>query len=231
MSDAAKGGTEVHYAGFWRRAVATFIDGIVVSVFVFLAFVLAAFLVPGIAQMVDAGETGWLTVSQTLETKPSITSGAGDDEKVVTEKIVQNTVAGTWVYLYKVVETVTVDKFNTDTPKKKKTESASTRLDPATRNEISSMSLSSLEWLPWIIYVTLMEASRWQATLGKMVLGIKVTDQSGNRLSLPRAFARNGLKVLSVLTLMIGFMMAGWTRRKQALHDKMTDCYVTAGEW
>ena len=72
-----------------------------------------------------------------------------------------------------------------------------------------------------------MESSKYMASLGKLALGIKVTDESGERLSILRSLARNISKVLSLLTLFIGFMMAGWTARKQALHDIISKCEVT----
>lgn len=72
-----------------------------------------------------------------------------------------------------------------------------------------------LDWL----YYTLFESSSKQATLGKMALGIKVTDLNGNRISFGRANARFWSKALSGLILFIGFIMAGFTKRKQALHD------------
>jgi len=55
-----------------------------------------------------------------------------------------------------------------------------------------------------------------------------VTTAEGGKPSYPRSLTRNLLKVVSVLTLMIGFMLAGWTRRKQALHDMIARCLVVA---
>ncbi|MDA1001430.1 MAG: RDD family protein [bacterium] len=79
--------------------------------------------------------------------------------------------------------------------------------------------------IPWP-YMCLMESSSKQATLGKMALGIIVTDLGGNRISLARATGRSFGKVVSALILNIGFLMAGFTRRKQALHDIMAGCLV-----
>ncbi|WP_334110775.1 RDD family protein [Thermodesulfitimonas autotrophica] len=73
----------------------------------------------------------------------------------------------------------------------------------------------ALNWL----YFTLFESSSKQATPGKMVMGIVVTDLSGNRISFGRANARYWSKILSAIILFIGFIMAGFTRKKQALHD------------
>ncbi|MGA8144850.1 MAG: RDD family protein [Candidatus Acidiferrales bacterium] len=76
------------------------------------------------------------------------------------------------------------------------------------------------------IYYALMESSGWQATLGKKVLGLKVTDLAGNRISFARASGRFFGKILSGMLLLVGFMMAGFTERKQALHDILAGCLV-----
>lgn len=79
--------------------------------------------------------------------------------------------------------------------------------------------------LPWI-YFAWMESSSKQASLGKMAVGIKVVDLQGKRLSFGRALGRTLAKIISKLIFNIGFYMAGATRRKQALHDKMAGAYV-----
>lgn len=79
-------------------------------------------------------------------------------------------------------------------------------------------------------YFAWFEASAWQATLGKRALGIKVTDMKGHRLEFWHAFGRNIGKIVSTLILYIGFMMTGWTHRKQALHDMMAGCLVIKKE-
>jgi uncharacterized RDD family membrane protein YckC len=71
-----------------------------------------------------------------------------------------------------------------------------------------------------------MESSAWQATLGKKILGLKVTDLSGNRITFARASGRFFGKILSGMILGIGFLMAGFTARKQALHDILAGCLV-----
>ncbi|MEO8150941.1 MAG: RDD family protein [Bacteroidia bacterium] len=76
------------------------------------------------------------------------------------------------------------------------------------------------------LYYALMESSSRQATVGKLVLGLKVTDINGDRISFGRATGRYFGKALSNLTLHIGYMMAGFTEKKQALHDIIADCLV-----
>lgn len=76
------------------------------------------------------------------------------------------------------------------------------------------------------LYYALMESSSNQATVGKLALGIKVTDREGRRLSFARALGRWFSAALSHLTLWIGFLMAGFTDRKRALHDLVAGTLV-----
>lgn len=85
--------------------------------------------------------------------------------------------------------------------------------------------ITLMSWL----YFALLESSSLQATIGKLALGIRVTDLTGERISLPRALGRYPAKYLSAFILGIGFMMAGWTRHKQALHDMIASTLVLNG--
>lgn len=76
------------------------------------------------------------------------------------------------------------------------------------------------------IYEAGMESSSKQATLGKMALGLKVTDLQGRRISFARATGRHFAKILSGMILLIGYIMAGFTERKQALHDMIAGTLV-----
>jgi uncharacterized RDD family membrane protein YckC len=80
------------------------------------------------------------------------------------------------------------------------------------------------------LYYALMESSAKQATVGKMALGIIVTDLEGRRVGFGRATGRYFAKILSALILGIGFLMAGFTERKQALHDMVASTLVVRGE-
>jgi uncharacterized RDD family membrane protein YckC len=80
--------------------------------------------------------------------------------------------------------------------------------------------------LGWI-YFAGFESSGYQATVGKHVLNVRVTDEAGRRVSFARATGRHFGKILSTLTLFIGYLMAGFTEKKQALHDKLAGCLVT----
>lgn len=77
-----------------------------------------------------------------------------------------------------------------------------------------------------ILYFSIMESSNSQATLGKMAMGIKVTDMQGGRLDFTKAFLRNFCKLISNFTLLIGYIMAGFTEKRQALHDLIAGALV-----
>ncbi len=79
-----------------------------------------------------------------------------------------------------------------------------------------------IEWL----YFAFMESSNKQATLGKIIVGIKVTDLDGNKISFGKATGRYFGKFLSGLILCFGYFMAGFTEKKQALHDILASCLV-----
>jgi len=76
------------------------------------------------------------------------------------------------------------------------------------------------------LYYALLESSAWRGTLGKKALGLEVTDLSGHRVSFARATGRYFGRIISAFILGIGFIMAGFTAQKQALHDMMAGCLV-----
>ncbi|UII22277.1 RDD family protein [Fulvivirga ligni] len=78
----------------------------------------------------------------------------------------------------------------------------------------------------YILYYSLMESSGNQATLGKMAVGLKVTDLNGERLTFGKAIVRNVCKILSTIVLYIGWIIAGFTEKKQALHDILASTLV-----
>ncbi len=78
---------------------------------------------------------------------------------------------------------------------------------------------------PWL-YFSLLESSPKQATAGKMAIGIIVTDLQGNRISFGRATGRYFAKIVSAIIIFIGYIMAGFTQKKQALHDMISGCLV-----
>jgi uncharacterized RDD family membrane protein YckC len=80
----------------------------------------------------------------------------------------------------------------------------------------------TVHWL----YFALMESSSWQGTLGKRALGVGVSDIHGRRITFGRASGRFFGKLVSGMTFLVGYLMAAFTERKQALHDIMAECVV-----
>lgn len=78
-----------------------------------------------------------------------------------------------------------------------------------------------------ILYYPYMEASESQATIGKQMLGMKVVDLDGNRITFMKAFIRSPIgKFLSGIILYLGFLIIGFHSRKQGLHDMIAGTYV-----
>jgi uncharacterized RDD family membrane protein YckC/Tfp pilus assembly major pilin PilA len=85
-----------------------------------------------------------------------------------------------------------------------------------------------LSWVGGWLYYALMHSSSQQATIGKRAIGIKVTTLDGDRIGFGRATGRHFATLLSSLTIGIGFMMAGFTQRRQALHDIVAGTLVVS---
>ncbi len=78
-----------------------------------------------------------------------------------------------------------------------------------------------------VLYYTLMHGNpRTQATLGKMVVGLRVITEDGGDVSYARAFGRYLSTILSTITLLIGYIMAGFDEEKRALHDRIAGTRV-----
>jgi uncharacterized RDD family membrane protein YckC len=77
------------------------------------------------------------------------------------------------------------------------------------------------------IYHAWMESSQYQGTLGKMALGLIVTDLNDQPVTFGRASGRFFAKIITgLIPLGIGYIMAGFTEKKQALHDMIASCLV-----
>jgi len=80
--------------------------------------------------------------------------------------------------------------------------------------------------LGWL-YSAYFESSEWQGTVGKKVMNLVVTDLQGNRISFARASGRYFAKLISgLIPFGIGYVLAGITEKKQALHDMIAGCLV-----
>lgn len=76
-------------------------------------------------------------------------------------------------------------------------------------------------------YFAFLESSTYQGSLGKLAMGLKVTDLEQRRIALGKAILRRVARTVTGFTLGIGFLMVLWTRRRQTLHDLMVGTLVT----
>ena len=89
------------------------------------------------------------------------------------------------------------------------------------------ISMVAIAFLGAWIYHAKMESSSWQATVGKRVLRLRVTDMNGARVTFARASGRHfGKLITGMIPLGIGFALAGLTERRQAIHDMLASCLV-----
>ncbi len=75
-----------------------------------------------------------------------------------------------------------------------------------------------------VFYGVILESSSKQATVGKMLLGIKVTDLAGQPIGFLHSLGRHCCKIFSGIILGIGFLFPLFTKKKQALHDIIASC-------
>jgi uncharacterized RDD family membrane protein YckC len=80
-------------------------------------------------------------------------------------------------------------------------------------------------FVPWLYYAIL-ESSKNQATLGKMVAGIMVTDQFMQRPTFTRATLRHFSKIISLVTFGAGFFCITYTEKRQGFHDYIARTFV-----
>ncbi|MFZ5643211.1 MAG: RDD family protein [Bacillota bacterium] len=84
----------------------------------------------------------------------------------------------------------------------------------------------AVSFIAYWLYFAKMESSTTQGTLGKMFFGIIVTDLNGQRISFKTASIRFFGKIISTVILLIGFFMAAFSPKKQALHDIIAGTYL-----
>jgi uncharacterized RDD family membrane protein YckC len=99
-------------------------------------------------------------------------------------------------------------------------------LSPITARYVTGIAFILVLTIGAWLYCACSESSRWRATIGKRIFGLQVVTSSGGKLSFGQASVRHFMKFLSLFTASVGFMMAGWTKRSQALHDMPQDCLV-----
>ncbi len=82
----------------------------------------------------------------------------------------------------------------------------------------------------WWLYCSILESSPMQGTLGQQLLGLKVTDLAGRRVSYLRATGRYFGQFLSSLICGVGYLFNLWTPRRQTLHDMVSGCVLVRPE-
>lgn len=90
----------------------------------------------------------------------------------------------------------------------------------------TSITLLALVPIAKLVYSSIAEASVKQATIGKRLLDIKVTDLMGNKIDLGVSFARNCAKAFSVLPLFMGYLYSFLNKKQQCLHDVIVNTLV-----
>jgi uncharacterized RDD family membrane protein YckC len=104
--------------------------------------------------------------------------------------------------------------------------SSRTGMSPITGSYITGIAFIAVLTIGAWLYCAFSESSKWRATIGKRIVGLQVVNASGGKLTFGQASVRHFMKFLSLFTVAVGFMMAGWTKRCQALHDMPADCVV-----
>jgi len=103
---------------------------------------------------------------------------------------------------------------------------------PGPATEVAQQVAGVFDCIVIWMYFALFESSRHQATLGKQLFDLKVTDIDGRAIGFARASGRVWAKLLSVFPMYLGFVMPAFTKKKQALHDMVAGTLVikTPGE-
>lgn len=91
---------------------------------------------------------------------------------------------------------------------------------------IKFFKISAPALLFWWLYYALLESSDMQATVGKMVMGLKVTDMNGKKIGFWQATIRHFAKYISMMFVWFGYILALFTSRHQTFHDIVADCLV-----
>jgi uncharacterized RDD family membrane protein YckC len=92
-----------------------------------------------------------------------------------------------------------------------------------------NLGINGISILGGWLYHAFLESSSWQGTVGKKVLGLRVTDMNGSRIGFGRATGRYFGTILSGMICFIGFVMVAFTEKKQGLHDLMAGTLVLSG--
>ena len=96
---------------------------------------------------------------------------------------------------------------------------AEQEMDLVIRYIVSLFAIIAISYIVSIAYFAGLHASKWQGTVGKKLLGLKVSDIQGRKISFWRALGRYAAMSFLSGILLIGYIIAAFTEKKQALHD------------
>ena len=94
---------------------------------------------------------------------------------------------------------------------------------------IANLLINGVSILVGWLYNALLVSSPWQGTVGKKLLGLRITDLDGHRISFGRATGRYFAAILSAMICFIGFIMVAFTEKNQGLHDMIAGTLVVKG--
>lgn len=100
---------------------------------------------------------------------------------------------------------------------------------PEQQLERLAIKIVGLAMLVHLLYGTITEHSPWSGTFGKWLLGIRVVDEYGERLSLTASAVRNLVKFVSLAAVGLGFLSVLWRPGRQAWHDRAAGSFVARG--
>ena len=103
---------------------------------------------------------------------------------------------------------------------------------PAYMIQIASIILTGAVYILFLVPLVLLVIIVYMdgikgGTPGKLILGLRIVNEQGNFIGMPKAILRYTGKIISVLILGIGYLMIIWDKRKQGLHDKIARTFVT----
>jgi len=96
--------------------------------------------------------------------------------------------------------------------------------------------ISSFFHLPYLLifaawlYESTQVSGIHQATIGQRVMGIKVSNTRGGQLDFAAASLRHFCKYISLFTALSGYLVTLLDKRRQSLHDKITQAVVVTAE-
>ena len=87
-------------------------------------------------------------------------------------------------------------------------------------------SIRDLSFFAYILYCIVADASPLQGTIGKRILGLRVADAQGARLTLSRSMGRSTVKIASIVPIGLGCLWALWSKEKRTWHDMAANTMV-----